>query len=225
SDLEEKIVRQVEYYFSDYNLPRDKFLREEIKKDEGWVSMETMLKFNRLASISNQAKVITDALKKAPSQFMEVSGDGSKIRRSEAKPLPEDPEEFRREVADRTVYCKGFPADVTTMAELLEFFSKYGSTDDVRMRKYLDKTKEEEKTYMFTGSAFVTFKDRAQAEAFMAMDTVEFKGKPLTEKIWVKDWLARKLEKKEKRKEDKKGKEQKKDDRKPFPKGAVLKLT
>ena len=47
SPVEKKIIRQVEYYFGDFNLPRDKFLLEETKTDEGWVSMETMLKFKR----------------------------------------------------------------------------------------------------------------------------------------------------------------------------------
>ena len=55
--LEGKIVRQVEHYFGDYNLPRDKFLKETIKSDDGWVSMEIMLKFQRLSSLSDDAKV------------------------------------------------------------------------------------------------------------------------------------------------------------------------
>ena len=55
--LEGKIVRQVEHYFGDYNLPRDKFLKETIQSDDGWVSMEIMLKFQRLSTLSNDAKV------------------------------------------------------------------------------------------------------------------------------------------------------------------------
>jgi lupus La protein len=35
SELAEKIVRQVEYYFGDVNLSKDKFLKEEIQKDAG----------------------------------------------------------------------------------------------------------------------------------------------------------------------------------------------
>ena len=55
--LEAKIVRQIEHYFGDYNLPRDKFLKETIQSDDGWVSMETMMKFQRLASLSTDIKV------------------------------------------------------------------------------------------------------------------------------------------------------------------------
>ena len=56
-ELEAKIVRQIEHYFGDYNLPRDKFLKETIKEDDGWVPMDTMLKFQRLAALSADAKV------------------------------------------------------------------------------------------------------------------------------------------------------------------------
>ena len=42
---QKKVIRQLEYYFGDSNLQRDKFLQDEIKKDpEGWISLETMLK-------------------------------------------------------------------------------------------------------------------------------------------------------------------------------------
>ena len=30
-DVKQKIVTQIEYYFGDYNLPRDKFLKEEVR--------------------------------------------------------------------------------------------------------------------------------------------------------------------------------------------------
>lgn len=60
-----KIIRQVEYYFGDFNLPRDKFLLEETKSDDGWVTMETMLKFKRLAELSKDEKVIVEALKQS----------------------------------------------------------------------------------------------------------------------------------------------------------------
>ena len=56
-ELQAKIVRQVEHYFGDYNLPRDKFLKEQVQSDEGWVPMEIMVKFQRLASLSVDPKV------------------------------------------------------------------------------------------------------------------------------------------------------------------------
>ena len=45
---QKKVIRQLEYYFGDSNLQRDKFLQDEIKKDpEGWISLETMLKVSK----------------------------------------------------------------------------------------------------------------------------------------------------------------------------------
>ena len=120
-ELVKNIVRQVEYYFSDFNLPRDKFLREEIRKDDGWVTLKTLMTFNRLARLSKDAKVICGALRES-SELMEVSKEGDKVRRSEDKPLPDDADAFRKETAARTVYAKGFPADVTTIDQLIKFF-------------------------------------------------------------------------------------------------------
>lgn len=37
--VEPKVLRQVEYYFGDINLPRDKFLQEEMKKEDGCKSI------------------------------------------------------------------------------------------------------------------------------------------------------------------------------------------
>ena len=56
--LQAKIVRQVEHYFGDYNLPRDKFLKETIQSDDGWVPMDVMMKFQRLSGLSTDSKVI-----------------------------------------------------------------------------------------------------------------------------------------------------------------------
>ncbi|ELV11658.1 Lupus La protein like protein [Tupaia chinensis] len=46
ASLEAKIRHQIEYYFGDFNLPWDKFLKEQLKLDEGWVPSEIMRKFN-----------------------------------------------------------------------------------------------------------------------------------------------------------------------------------
>merc|ERR1712110_1176941 len=48
-DVENRIIQQVEYYFGDFNLPRDKFLQEQLKNnEEGWIGIDVMLKFQRL---------------------------------------------------------------------------------------------------------------------------------------------------------------------------------
>jgi len=48
SNWEEKVIKQVEFYFSDSNFPRDKFLRAQAALDEnGYVSIETISTFKK----------------------------------------------------------------------------------------------------------------------------------------------------------------------------------
>ncbi len=35
TNLNAKIIKQIEYYFGDINLSKDKFMQEEIQKDSG----------------------------------------------------------------------------------------------------------------------------------------------------------------------------------------------
>ena len=42
----------MEYYFGDFNLPRDKFLQEETKSDDGWVSKCSAVFFSVKLTVS-----------------------------------------------------------------------------------------------------------------------------------------------------------------------------
>lgn len=55
------------YFFTLYS-----FFPLQIKNDEGWVTLDTMTKFKRLASISSDKAVIAAALRNASSSFIEV---------------------------------------------------------------------------------------------------------------------------------------------------------
>uniref|UniRef100_A0A3Q2NSN0 Lupus La protein homolog n=1 Tax=Fundulus heteroclitus TaxID=8078 RepID=A0A3Q2NSN0_FUNHE len=105
---EMKVARQVEYYFGDHNLPRDKFLKEQLQLDDGWVTLETMLKFNRLKSLTTETSVVVSALQKSKSGLLEISEDKTKIRRSPDKPLPELNDEYKDAVKHRSVYIVSF---------------------------------------------------------------------------------------------------------------------
>ena len=107
------VVIIFQYYFGDFNLPRDKFLKEQIKLDEGWVPLEIMIKFNRFNRLPTDFNVIVEALSKSKAELMEISEDKTKIRRSPNKPLPEVTDEYKNDVKNRSVYIKGFPTDAT----------------------------------------------------------------------------------------------------------------
>lgn len=67
---------------------------------------------------------------------MQVSDDKKKIRRNPNSPLPVLNEERRKELTTRTVYCKGFPVDSTTLDKLLNYFQSYGPIDNVQVMNF-----------------------------------------------------------------------------------------
>lgn len=102
NDLEKKIAQQLEYYFGDINLPRDKFMQEKIKEDDGWISLEVLLTFKRLASLSTDPEVIANAVEKSESKLVNVSDDRKKFRRNPDQPLPEMNETRQKELVSRS---------------------------------------------------------------------------------------------------------------------------
>eukprot|EP00090_Calanus_glacialis_P001301 TRINITY_DN1090_c0_g1_i1.p1 TRINITY_DN1090_c0_g1~~TRINITY_DN1090_c0_g1_i1.p1 ORF type:complete len:381 (+),score=140.66 TRINITY_DN1090_c0_g1_i1:48-1145(+) len=235
SPQEKKIIRQIEYYFGDFNLPRDKFLNEETKTDEGWVTMETMMKFKRLSDISTETAEIVAAIKKSKAGLIAVAEDNSKIRRDPAIPLPENTEESRKLLEARTVYAKGFDKENTTLDELLDFFNETNpNVVSIQMRNWADK-KGKEKIWHFKGSVFITFKTEEAAKEFV--ESKDFKYKDFALLIrFQKNYFEEKAKENEARKKGKKRgndsvkqevKEEKVDPRDDItlPKGATLKLT
>jgi len=214
-DIQAQIIKQVEYYFGDANLARDKFLSEEITKDNGWVTLELLLKFKRMQILTTDPEVVCAALDQSDEGLIEISEDRLKLRRHPERPLPEQNEETRKECITRTAYVKGFPLE-TEMADLIEFFDNHEKVVNIVMRKYMDKPT---KLYVFKGSVFVTFLKREQCEEFLKNENVDFKGAQLI-RMWQDDYYASKRgereEKKQKRIEDKPG------PKISFPKGAVV---
>jgi lupus La protein len=124
-DLEKKIVRQIEYYLSDVNMVRDKFLKNEITKDQGWIPLSVLTTFKRLQTLSTDFKTIIGALKTSVSGLLQIDETENKIRRCPERPLPSSQTELDLALRNRTVYVKGFPkTDDVTMDKLLQFFEK-----------------------------------------------------------------------------------------------------
>ncbi|OQR80113.1 lupus La protein-like [Tropilaelaps mercedesae] len=160
--LREKIIYQVEFYFGDYNLPKDKFLLQKIEENEGWIEMDTLLTFNRLKSLTTDKDVISNALKASDHGIVEVSEDNLKIRRNPSKPLPES---FKQAFIDRTVYVKGFPKD-TSLDQLIDFFRPHGS-GCVKMRRFSFNRQ-------FKGSVFVLMESEEAAKKLRSTEGLKY---------------------------------------------------
>nr|AAA20518.1 La/SS-B [Drosophila melanogaster] len=203
---ERAIIRQVEYYFGDANLNRDKFLREQIGKNEdGWVPLSVLVTFKRLASLSTDLSEIVAALNKSEEGLVEISEDKLSLRRHPERPIPEHNEERRKEIQERTAYAKGFPLD-SQISELLDFTANYDKVVNLTMRNSYDKPT---KSYKFKGSIFLTFETKDQAKAFLEQEKIVYKERELLRK-WQVDYLKEKQEeyaqKNEKRKNKKEAK-------------------
>lgn len=169
---------QVEYYFSDSNLPRDKFLRAKTEENEaGFVDISVLLTFNRLAALSKNPEKIAEAL--AGSSILELDETQTRVRR--AKPLPETPE-WR----NRAIYAKGWNArgPEPSIEAVKELFEPSGEILSVRIRRWGDETGRH-----FKGSVFVEFATPEAAERAVAeeydVDTTDEGGKIVRRKLEI----------------------------------------
>lgn len=201
-----KIKNQIEFYFGDVNMQRDKFLIEQSKLDEGWIPMSVLLKFKMLASMTTETDIIVKAL--ADSDLIQVSEDKKKIRRSPDHPLPVFDEAYRKSQEERTAYVKGFPLNDTNIDKLKTFFEAYGPVENIVMRKFQDKDKK----LQFKGSIFVQFKTLDLAKSFMDKESIKYNETDLI-RIWSSDYYILKTKEKEERRQKKAEKTGKKGDK------------
>ncbi|CAH8875589.1 unnamed protein product [Trichobilharzia szidati] len=183
--LESKIIKQVEYYFGDVNLSRDKFLREAIKQNDGWISMDTMLKFKRLKSLSEDAEFIKKSLSKSDSGLIEVGANG--VRRNPKLKIPETFQSTMEGYRENSVYVKGFTSD-EQLDVIIEWLEKHGGkTLDVHMRRFPNNKK-------FKGSVNAIFEKKEDADKFLTSEeAATFKGKEMTR--WtISEYKKRKQE-------------------------------
>eukprot|EP01080_Neovahlkampfia_damariscottae_P000922 gene922-9831_t len=185
STTEEKILKQIEFYFSDSNLPYDKFLRSLVANDsQGYVSLETICSFKKTKQISTDMKEILAALSK--SKMLEVDKEGKNVRR--VTPLPENSTQD-----ERSIYAKGFGED-STLEVVQSFFEPFGKVLCVRLR-YTKANPEK----VFKGSVFVEFETEKEAQGVVGKE-IKVKDEPL--KIMMKkDYLKMKSEEAEEKKQ------------------------
>lgn len=153
-----EILKQVEFYFSDNNLPYDKFLWKETKKNDGWVPIKTIHSFKRMRRYEPFEEVVA-AIRKSES-LLEVSEDGLQVRRRVPLKVPAAEENKSRFA--RTVYAKGFGEETpTSQFDIEKFFAQFGPTNQVRLRR----TDEGQ----FKSSVFVEFTKLEDAQKFVSL--------------------------------------------------------
>ncbi|KAK5646666.1 hypothetical protein RI129_005130 [Pyrocoelia pectoralis] len=218
TEVEDKIIKQIEYYFGDYNLPKDKFLQEQIAKDDGWVEISVLLTFVRLSKLSEDPEVIAEAIKKSENNIVVVSEDGKKVRRNPENAAPEFTEERRKEIISRSAYAKGFPID-EPLDEILKFLSEnHAPFDSCSKRAYVDRATNERK---FKNSCFIVFQNVEDCKKFVEAESVKYQDVELIRKFQAA-YLDEKKQQFVNRKNVKKGKRAEEEKKILFPKGALF---
>ncbi|EPZ32118.1 hypothetical protein ROZALSC1DRAFT_30968 [Rozella allomycis CSF55] len=156
NDLNKKIREQVEFYFSDANLGRDKFLFNIHQR----VPLTVLATFKRLQLLTTDLSVIAESLQ--DSEAVEVNEAKTHVRRS--KPMPEELDNIKK-----TVHITGFPVEMT-LDELLAYFSQF-KFSAVRMRRDTDKN--------FIGSVFLEL-DTEESAREILYKALNFQDKSLS---------------------------------------------
>ena len=214
ADVKAKVLRQVEYYFSDDSFPFDDYMKGKCD-GEGYVPLAEVCSFAKMKAYTTDVDVVKAAL--ADSDAVVLSDDGTKLKR--VYPCPdEDPNKAT------TVHCSGFATlegKEAMEASIAAAMKKHGSVAAVRALRNLA---QEARAY--DGSALVTFEDEAAVASAVACTGAVMGGRKIT--IYaLTDWFDRM---RKKRDAMKKKKQQKEEDKKNgvvravehTPKAAVL---
>ncbi|XP_017683015.1 PREDICTED: la-related protein 6 [Lepidothrix coronata] len=86
NDLIQKLIAQIEYYFSDENLEKDAFLLKHVRRNKmGYVSVKLLTSFKKVKHLTRDWRTTAYALKY--SGTLELNGDNKKVRRKTPVPL------------------------------------------------------------------------------------------------------------------------------------------
>ena len=182
--LQAKILRQVEYYFSDDSFPFDDYLRGKCD-GEGYVPLSEICSFAKMKSYTTDEAVVREALK--GSDAVALSDDGLKLRR--VHPCPDDDPALAV-----TAHASGFAASADRAAmeaAIGEAMKKHGTVVGVRALRNLA-----QESRAFDGSAFVTFESEAAVASAAACNGAVVGGRKIT-CYSLADWFGRMRKKRE----------------------------
>jgi len=157
SNTRKLLMTQLEYYFSDENLQRDKFLQTEAEKDEtgqGYISLDVLSTFQRVKRFSNNIEDIRAAIRE--STIIQLNKGGDKVKRIIPFAFPLSEEQRER----RTIYVRYLPK-LSNQDSVRGIFGICGSMKRVDIPS-------DKKSGEIKGIAFIEFESRKQARKAIA---------------------------------------------------------
>ena len=162
----DEIRRQVDFYFSDSNLPTDAYLLKLTGGHENNpVPLKEIHKFKRMQHFQPFSALV-DAVK--GSENLNLDENNEITRKTPLDPKFTDDIRQNRTLMHsdsmpRSIYVKGFGEEHTnSQFEIEGFFAPFGEIKSVRLRRQTDN--------LFKGSVFVEFADEQTAKDFLALD-------------------------------------------------------
>ncbi|XP_066256466.1 la-related protein 7 [Euwallacea similis] len=144
------ILQQMEFYFSDANLSKDRYLSQQLScGGEDGVDTYVFLRFNKIKKLNCTVEDIQKALRK--SDLIGVNKEGAKIFRK----VPFKGE-MEWDVERRTIYVENIKADATHES-LSQLFSDFGKVIYVSIPKYKHNRANK-------GFAFIEYETRLEAQ-------------------------------------------------------------
>jgi hypothetical protein len=117
----------VEFYFSDANITKDKFLLKHVKRNkEGFVSLKLISSFKRVKHLTKDWRQVAFAIERK-SDRLEVNDIKTKVRRLESLP------EYDETTPSRTVVALNLPLERPTIEAVAEIFSACGDIVLIRI--------------------------------------------------------------------------------------------
>ena len=125
-ELKEKIIQQVEWYFSDDNLLKDSFLMKHINRNKlGYVSLKLVASLRKVKALSKDWQVVLQSMRE--STVLALNEEGTKVRRLTAAPQVDYTH------VDRTILVTNYPLNEPTIQDIERHFSKHGEVALVRI--------------------------------------------------------------------------------------------
>lgn len=118
--LVEQILERAEFYFKDYNLFKNSFLLNHIRRNKnGYINLKLFASLRKIKALAKTPRVLAYCIKK--SKVLELNPESTKVRRIEPIPSIEDTP------FGKTVMVFNLPDQRTSTEQLRELFSKFGT--------------------------------------------------------------------------------------------------
>lgn len=125
-ELKEKIIQQVEWYFSDENLLKDSFLMKHISRNkQGYVSLKLVASLRKVKALTKEWQTVLQSIRE--SSVLSLNEEGTKVRRLTAAP------QVDYSHVDRTILVTNYPSNEPTVQEIEQHFGKHGEVALVRI--------------------------------------------------------------------------------------------